>query len=108
MAPTYIRWFDDVGSGDVASVGGKNASLGEMVRNLGRYGIKVPPGFAITADGYRRFLDANTLRPAIAARLAELASGTGFRRRDRTRDPGRNRERRLAGGSRRRHSPSLP
>ena len=34
------------------SVGGKNASLGEMVRNLGRYGIKVPPGFAITADGY--------------------------------------------------------
>ena len=75
MAPTYIRWFDDVGTGDVASVGGKNASLGEMVRNLGRYGIKVPPGFAITADGYRRFLDANTLRPAIAARLAELASG---------------------------------
>ena len=75
MAPTYIRWFDDVGTGDVASVGGKNASLGEMVRNLGRYAIKVPPGFAITADGYRRFLDANNLRPRIAAHLAELASG---------------------------------
>jgi pyruvate,water dikinase len=75
MAPTYIRWFDDVGTGDVASVGGKNASLGEMVRNLGRCGIKVPPGFAITADGYRRFLDANNLRPLIAAAIADLASG---------------------------------
>jgi pyruvate,water dikinase len=75
MAPTYIRWFDDIGTGDVASVGGKNASLGEMVRNLGQYGIKVPPGFAITADSYRRFLDANNLNPRIAAALAELASG---------------------------------
>jgi len=75
MAPTYIRWFDDLGTGDVASVGGKNASLGEMVQNLGRHGIKVPPGFAITADGYRRFLDANDLRPLIGAHLAELASG---------------------------------
>jgi pyruvate,water dikinase len=75
MAPTYIRWFEDIGTGDVASVGGKNASLGEMVRSLRRHGIKVPPGFAITADGYRRFLDANALRPLLAARLAELASG---------------------------------
>jgi pyruvate,water dikinase len=75
MAPTYIRWFEDIGTGDVASVGGKNASLGEMVRSLGRHGIKVPPGFAITADAYRRFLDANDLRPLLAARLAELARG---------------------------------
>jgi pyruvate, water dikinase len=53
MARCYIRWFEDIGADDVASVGGKNASLGEMVRNLGRYDIKVPPGFAITADGFR-------------------------------------------------------
>ena len=75
MAPTYIRWFEDIGTGDVASVGGKNASLGEMVRNLGCHGIKVPPGFAITADGYRQFLKANDLCPLIASRFAELAAG---------------------------------
>ena len=72
MARCYIRWFEDIGADDVASVGGKNASLGEMVRNLGRYDIKVPPGFAITADGYRHFLSANKLETVIASRLAEL------------------------------------
>jgi pyruvate, water dikinase len=66
MARHYIRWFEEIGIGDVASVGGKNASLGEMVRNLGRYGIKVPPGFATTADGYLHFLSANNLEPLIA------------------------------------------
>src|SRR5687767_7164182 len=75
MARHYIRWFEDIGIGDVASVGGKNASLGEMVRNLGRYGIKVPPGFAITADGYGRFIEANNLETLIASRLAELKGG---------------------------------
>jgi pyruvate, water dikinase len=74
MALSYIRWFEDIGTGDVASVGGKNASLGEMVRNLGCYGIMVPPGFAITADGYRRFLEANDLCPLIASNLAKLSS----------------------------------
>ena len=39
MAPNYIRWFEEIGTGDVASVGGKNASLGEMVRKLGSRGI---------------------------------------------------------------------
>jgi pyruvate,water dikinase len=75
MARHYIRWFEEIGIGDVASVGGKNASLGEMVRNLGRYGIKVPPGFATTADGYRHFLSANNLEPLIASRLAEFKDG---------------------------------
>jgi pyruvate, water dikinase len=74
MALSYIRWFEDIGTGDVASVGGKNASLGEMVRNLGCYGIMVPPGFAITADGYRQFLEANDLCPLIASNLAKLSS----------------------------------
>ena len=72
MARDYIRWFEEIGIGDVASVGGKNASLGEMVRNLGRYGIKVPPGFATTADGYRHFIEANNLETLIASTLAEL------------------------------------
>jgi pyruvate, water dikinase len=75
MARHYIRWFEEIGIGDVASVGGKNASLGEMVRNLGRYGIKVPPGFAITADGYRHFIEANSLETLIASRLGELEGG---------------------------------
>ena len=70
MARSYIRCFRDIGIGDVASVGGKNASLGEMVRNLGRHGIKVPPGFATTADGYRHFIASNDLERLIESQLA--------------------------------------
>lgn len=75
MARSYIRWFEDIEGGDVASVGGKNASLGEMVRNLGRVGIKVPPGFATTADGYRHFVTVNDLEHLIASQLASLRKG---------------------------------
>ncbi|MGE5261610.1 MAG: phosphoenolpyruvate synthase, partial [Actinomycetota bacterium] len=71
-AANYIRWFEDLGSSDVASVGGKNASLGELVRNLRPYGIVVPPGFAITALGYWQLIEANNLRQQIAAELAAL------------------------------------
>ncbi len=52
----YIRWFDEIGIGDVALVGGKNASLGEMYRTLTPRGINIPAGFAVTAEGYRHFL----------------------------------------------------
>ncbi len=52
----FIRWFDQIGIGDVAVVGGKNASLGEMYRELTPRGIRVPNGFATTADAYRTFL----------------------------------------------------
>ena len=75
MAGHYIRWYEDLGTGDVASVGGKNASLGEMVRNLGRYGIKVPQGFAITAAAYWRFIEANDLGPQLASMLAKFEEG---------------------------------
>ena len=51
--PRYIRWFAELGVGDVAIAGGKNASLGEMVRELGARGVNVPNGFAVTADAYR-------------------------------------------------------
>ncbi len=53
---THIRWFDEIGIEDVPLVGGKNASLGEMYRQLAPKGVAVPNGFAITADAYRYFL----------------------------------------------------
>lgn len=53
----YIRFFSQVGIDDVSLVGGKNASLGEMTRHLTEEGIRVPNGFAITADAYRFMLD---------------------------------------------------
>ncbi len=51
--PEYIRWFGDLGIDDVPLVGGKNASLGELYRQLAPLGVNVPNGFAITAAAYR-------------------------------------------------------
>jgi pyruvate,water dikinase len=84
----YIRWFEDVGISDVPSVGGKNASLGEMMRALKCQGIRVPDGFATTAAAYWDFLDANGLRKpmtelleAYRRRQASLAeTGAALRR----------------------------
>jgi pyruvate,water dikinase len=70
-----VAWFEELGRGDVGRVGGKNASLGEMVRNLEARGVRVPPGFATTADAYWRFVEANGLKQIIASALADLASG---------------------------------
>ncbi len=56
-SPAYIQWFKDLGINDVPLVGGKNASLGEMYRSLTPEGIKVPNGFAVTAQAYRDMLD---------------------------------------------------
>jgi pyruvate,water dikinase len=58
---TFIRWFDDIGLGDVPLVGGKNASLGELYRELSRVGVRVPNGFAVTADAYRHFMHVTGL-----------------------------------------------
>ncbi len=52
----HVKWFSDISIGDVPLVGGKNASLGEMYRELTPRGVKVPNGFAVTAEGYRHFL----------------------------------------------------
>ncbi|AOJ73395.1 MULTISPECIES: phosphoenolpyruvate synthase [Burkholderia] len=68
----HIVWFDDLRRGDVPRVGGKNASLGEMVGNLSAQGVRVPPGFATTADAYRRFIDANGLLQIIRGALDEF------------------------------------
>jgi len=64
MTRRYIRFFDEIGIEDVPLVGGKNASLGEMYRNLSSQGVKVPNGFAITAEAYRYLLEqARALGP---------------------------------------------
>ncbi len=68
----YIRWFEDLGIADVPLVGGKNASLGEMFRELTREGIRVPNGFAITAQGYRHVLDQAGAWPRLHAALDGL------------------------------------
>lgn len=70
-----VIWFEEIRRQDVSRVGGKNASLGEMVGNLGPKGIKVPPGFATTAEAYWLFVEQNALRNRIAAALADLESG---------------------------------
>jgi len=57
----YIKFFEEVGITDIASVGGKNASLGEMIQNLSSKGVRVPSGFAIVADAYRAILKHNNL-----------------------------------------------
>lgn len=70
-----IVWFEDIGRGDVALVGGKNASLGEMVRTLAPKGVRVPRGFATTANAYWRFVDENVIRSRISDFLKSFARG---------------------------------
>ena len=72
MMATYIRWFSEIGADDVASVGGKNASLGEMYRALTPHGVHVPNGFAITAEAYRRTLELSGALPRLRDALAGL------------------------------------
>ncbi len=67
--------FEAVGRGDVARVGGKNASLGEMVVKLGAEGVAVPPGFATTAEAYWRYVEANGLKQRIVSALGDLERG---------------------------------
>ena len=67
-----VVWFDTVGMNDVARVGGKNASLGEMIGSLAASGVKVPGGFATTADAFREFLNHNALAQRIADELKGL------------------------------------
>ncbi len=68
----FIRPFRTIGAGDVGLVGGKNASLGEMYRELAPAGIRVPNGFAVTAEAYRYVLDAANAWPALHAILDGL------------------------------------
>lgn len=75
MPETLIAWFEDIGSEDLPRVGGKNASLGEMIRTLRAEGIRVPPGFATTASAYRAHVAASGIGPEMGSRLAAMRSG---------------------------------
>jgi pyruvate,water dikinase len=72
---TLVRWFQELGSDDTKSVGGKNASLGEMLSELAEKGVRVPDGFATTADAYRQFLDHNELRDRIREQIDQFHDG---------------------------------
>jgi pyruvate,water dikinase len=67
-----VIWLDRLGMDDVERVGGKNASLGEMISKLSSLGVSVPGGFATTAEAYRRFLMHDGLAERINAKLADL------------------------------------
>ncbi len=71
----WILPFDQCDRSDVARVGGKNASLGEMVQSLSSQGIYVPGGFATTADAYRHFIEKNNLESTIGNALEKLDEG---------------------------------
>ena len=72
MTENFIKWYSEVGIADVPSVGGKNAALGEMYSNLVPLGVKVPDGFALTADAYRHFFKQTGLDKKIKEILADL------------------------------------
>jgi len=69
---THIMWLKDIGLNDLQLVGGKNASLGEMIGHLTDLGIKVPGGFAVTSEAYRYFLRETGLDKEITELLADL------------------------------------
>ncbi|MAG38694.1 phosphoenolpyruvate synthase [Candidatus Woesearchaeota archaeon] len=68
----FILWFDQVGIEDVGLAGGKNASLGEMYRNLSEKGVKVPNGFIVTARAYHYFLEKAGIKDRIKEILSDL------------------------------------
>lgn len=68
----YVRWFDTLRNNDVGLVGGKNASLGQMIYGLKNKGVAIPNGFAVTADAYRYYLRYNSLERPMQQLLRAL------------------------------------
>lgn len=68
----YVIWFNELCMTDVGKVGGKNASLGEMISQLSHAGVRVPGGFATTADAYRDFLSQRTDQGVLAERIEKI------------------------------------
>jgi pyruvate,water dikinase len=68
----FVRWFRDITLDDLPLVGGKNASLGELHRELSAAGVRVPDGFAVTAEAYRAIVEAGGLQDHIGALLREI------------------------------------
>jgi pyruvate,water dikinase len=71
----FIAWFEALSKDDVPRVGGKNASLGEMVQRLAHQGVRVPEGFATTAAAYRAYVAVNGIAPKLAARIDAFKRG---------------------------------
>ena len=67
-----VLWYQDLGMGDVDRVGGKNASLGEMISNLENLGVQVPGGFATTSFAFNEFLEQSGVNDKIYALLDTL------------------------------------
>ena len=84
----YILWFDEVGLSDLPLVGGKNASLGEMRKELTKSGVNVPNGFAVTVNAYHSFLEEAIVhdwhdtrgKPDVRKNIRDILSGTGVGR----------------------------
>ncbi len=72
MIEDFVKWFEDLRIEDVPSVGGKNASLGEMIKNLGERGVNVPSGFAITAYAYKYMIEKAGVDKKIKDILSDL------------------------------------
>ena len=68
-ANEHLLWLDQIGLKDIAKVGGKNSSLGEMLRHLTGKGIRVPEGFAITTKAFRWFVEEAGLDEAVETSL---------------------------------------
>lgn len=71
MTQEFVKWFEDLTINDVPSVGGKNASLGEMIRNLGQKGVRVPSGFAVTAYAYKYMIE----KAGIDVKIKQILEG---------------------------------
>src|SRR3990172_6386543 len=71
----YVAWLKDLRMSDLPRVGGKNASLGEMIGELARAGVRVPGGYATTAKAFEAFLSAGGLDRRIAERIGSLDPG---------------------------------
>lgn len=71
MTQEFVKWFEELTINDVPSVGGKNASLGEMIQNLGKKGVRVPSGFAITAYAYKYMIE----KAGIDVKIKEILKG---------------------------------
>ncbi|HRF79083.1 MAG TPA: PEP/pyruvate-binding domain-containing protein, partial [Flavobacteriales bacterium] len=68
----YLKWLHEVELKDIPTVGGKNASLGEMIQNLAKLGVKVPGGFVVTVASYEAFIEHNELDQKIKDIVAGL------------------------------------
>lgn len=73
MVMKYIKFFEEIGINDINSVGGKNASLGEMITQLTQQGIRIPTGFAVTADAYWHYLNENQFLEKIKKLMHQLS-----------------------------------